>query len=354
MTGILTDKGVSYHRASDGLEGTDAFLSTFRPGSLILVYADHPFSDIYYLGSPELIKAGCLDEKLIISQEAIRQALFGHESFNPLRSILDKYPSLTNDGDIMVLLVYFYLNPFPFSVSLISTWLEELKTGISDADRLAESVFEARTNRTDEKPWFYDSFSPFNLRGHCDDVTLNGRISPDDLPAAFNLMHNNKSCVIQYDALQLSWSDPLISTQVICLDKVMECGFLVEDHAALVVGLATTVTELAKLAEAGWPRFLNLLLESVPLTLRDFYSTGRLLTEMPDLFRFLITACSVKIGILSATNETNQIIIDFGQFMTGFSQGRWASTIPVCMIIYKPENRQNSGKWPETAPSRKL
>ncbi|KAF0198500.1 MAG: hypothetical protein FD166_1141 [Bacteroidetes bacterium] len=288
------------------------------------------------ISSPNHSGPGILNNRVLITPEAVNLAFQFHQSFDPLRQELMNSPVSGFKPNEIALLAYFYLNPLPFSVSLITRWFIDAGLEVIRAQELADAVFTARTNRESAELWFInDEILSYSEPG---DLLpdLQHHHTPDNFGDVLNLFQKSTDVSFSYDPLDLLLPDKTDSTLHINMGRIQECSFLVEDHSFVIAGLATTVTEMAALSEIRWPVFHSMMIDSIPLYLRDFYSTGRLVSEKPDVLLSLLQEHSCEIDLISIDRNGKVLNTTLKSWYTksGSQEGR--VEIPVYLRIRKP------------------
>ncbi|MBK6345415.1 MAG: hypothetical protein IPF68_05670 [Bacteroidales bacterium] len=252
-----------------------------------------------YISSLKHIGYANLNNRILITTEALNHAFKFHQSFDQLRLELKNHPVSGLKSKEIALLAYFYLNPLPHSLSLITRWFIDAGLEIIRASELARAAYTARTNREESELWFINADICCNTGAGDLFTESNHSITPLNLGDVLNLLQTSTDVTFSYDTLDQPIHNTVNSTLHINMERIDECGFLVEDHSIVIAGLAITVTEFAGLSETRWPVFQRLMIDSIPLYLRDFYSTGRLVSEKPDILLTLKQEHSCEIDLIS-------------------------------------------------------
>lgn len=281
---------------------------TFSKDSLSLVYSTVNGYHSLALTCPSLLPSNCLNNKLVVLPDVLISAFTDDQTFAPLALSFRQHFKNDPEPDEIALLSYFYLNPVPSSVSFISRWITDAGTTPERASVLARLVYIARTDKDDQDVGFIEDYKrTHNLES---ETCENGKsiLFPLSLSEAFNLLLASDHSFLTYDCLSQKHLSNGEFAPIIGLDRLSETGFLIEDHALLIVGLAVGITELARLTENRWPLFYEGLLEEIPLYLRDFYSLGRLLTEKPDIILCLQTDYNLTMDVISFSPDGSKLI----------------------------------------------
>ncbi len=284
--------------------------------------------------NPVEIPPGCLINKLVVLPELLENALFNDQAFASLALEINKLSIQFLNRNELALLGYFFLNPTPTPVSLISRWFKDAGTEPKKASQLAEIVYTARTEKGNEDPVF---FKEINHESSPEIENSNPEFSmylPDNLNEAFRIMERIKESDLAFDGLGYSKSGSQDHRPFIRLDLLPETGFLIEDHALMMVGLSVTITELVRMTELKWPVFAEKLLEEVPLYLRDFYSVGRLITEKPEVALILSHHYQLNPDIIMTSAGAVKESIGL-EFLGLYTKANGRPGIPVFLRILK-------------------
>jgi len=288
-----------------------------------------------YISTPKHTGSLSLNNRILITPEAVNPAFQFHQSFEPLRRELKNCILSGFKPNEIALLAYFYLNPLPFSVSLITLWFIDAGADEIRAGELASAVFIARTNREDAELWFINDLAMSDA-GYKDQYPDNFQYhTPQNLDEVLNLLLKSGDVAFSYDPLDPPPHNKMDSTLHINMESIPECSFLIEDHSVVISGLATTITEMAGLSEIKWPVFHRQMVDSIPLYLRDFYSTARLVTEKPEVLLSLLQEHSCEIDLISIDRDgkTLNTRLESWYSNSGRQQGRLE--IPVYLRIMK-------------------
>jgi hypothetical protein len=288
-----------------------------------------------YISSPNHSGPGILNNRILITPEAVNPAFQFHQSCDPLRRELKNCILSGFKPNEIALLAYFYLNPLPFSVSLITRWFIDAGAEKIRAGELARAVFVARTNREDAELWFINDLAMSDA-GYKDQYPDNFQYhTPQNLDEVLNLLLKSGDVAFSYDPLDPPPHNKMDSTLHINMETIPECSFLIEDHSVVISGLATTITEMAGLSEIKWPVFHRQMIDSIPLYLRDFYSAARLVTEKPDVLLSLLQEHSCEIDLISIDRNGKVLNTSLESWYkkSGCQEGR--VEIPVYLRITK-------------------
>ncbi|MFH1119767.1 MAG: hypothetical protein V1775_08075 [Bacteroidota bacterium] len=316
MITLVTEKGTQRLSAEHWNDFIKRHPDTYPPGILSVVVSNSIFPYSLFIASPQQTEPGCLNNKIFITPEAIKQVFQYHRFFDPLRVELNCNMLACSKPIEIAILGYFYLNPLPFSTSLIARWFEDAGLEALRASELARVVYTARTNREESELWFIDDeFQNAWGSGSRDSESCQYR-TPDNLNDVFSLLHKSSEIMFHFDSLCPNPQSEDNSIIHINMENVDECSFLVEDHLFIIAGMATSITEMAKLSESRWPAFQQIIMDSIPVFLRDFYSLGRLISEKPDILHSLR---------LENPGETDLISIGMDGKMISKSLDTWLS-----------------------------
>lgn len=284
--------------------------------------------------NPVKLAPGSLINKLIVSPELLENALHNEEAFKPLMLEINKVSISAPNRNELTLLGYFYLNPTPTPVSLINRWFTDAGTEPQKASVLAELVYNARTEKGDEDP---DFFREIKLHPEPEPKNINTNFSthlPENLSEAFEISAKYARSILAFDGLSESNPGSKDQASSISLDLLPETGFLIEDHALMIVGLSVTITDLVRMTADKWPLFAEKLLEEVPLYLRDFYSLGRLISEKPEVAMILSRHYQLNADIILASAGAVKESIGL-EFLSLYTKSRVRTGIPVFLRILK-------------------
>lgn len=288
----------------------------------------------YALSNPKLLPSFCLDKKLVVLPEVLKHALSDDQTFAPLNLALSQHRVTDLKSNELTLLSYFYLNPVPSAVSMITRWFIDSGTEPERASVLAQLVYIARTDKDGEEAGFIKDFGSGIL--DCKNIPqhINSQLSPDNLTDVFKILTQSESPLLAYDCLSLMAENTPKTATIITLNQLTETGFLIEDHALFIVGLSVSITELARLTEHKWPILYEGLLAGIPLYLRDFYSIARLITEKPEIILKLIPDCNLKMGVITILSDGKKQSYDI-QCHCLFGISKVNPEIPVFLRILK-------------------
>lgn len=278
-------------------KGSDSY--TFGKNSLSLVYCKENDYHSYALTFTSLLPSNCLNNRLVVLPEVLKHALTEDQTFAPLALSFRQHFMNDPEPNEITLLSYFYLNPVPSSVSLITRWFIDSGTAPERASVLAKLVFIARTDKDDQDAGFIQDYE---IRHNYESEICENEKSillPLCMSEAFNLLMASDDSFLTYDCLSQKHLNIRESATTLRLDRLSETGFLIEDHSLLIVGLAVCITELERLSEHKWPLFYEGLLAEIPLYLRDFYSLGRLISEKPEIILGLQSDYNLTIDVIS-------------------------------------------------------
>jgi hypothetical protein len=157
---------------------------------------------------------------------------------------------------------------------------------------------------------------------------------PGNLSEAFEISARNGKSILAFDGLSESNQGSNDQASFIRLDMLPETGFLIEDHALMIVGLSVTISDLVRMTADKWPLFAEKLLEEVPLYLRDFYSLGRLISEKPEVAMILSRHYQLNADIILASAGAVKESIGL-EFLSLYTKSRVRTGIPVFLRILK-------------------
>lgn len=284
---------------NDREEENEPHSSTFSKESLSLVYFKENGYHSFAITCPSLLPSNCLNNKLVVLPDVLISAFTDDQTFAPLVLSFRQHFMNKPEPDELTLLCYFYLNPVPSSVSFITRWFTDAGTAPERASVLAKLVYIARTDKDDKEVGFIEDYK--RTHNHESVTSENGKsiLFPQSLSEAFNPLLVSDGSLLTYDCLSQNHPGNGESATIIRLDRLSETGFLIEDHALLIVGLSVSITELARLTEHRWPLFYKGLLTEIPLYLRDFYSLGRMIFEKPDIIQRLQSDFNITMDVIS-------------------------------------------------------
>ncbi|MHC1773928.1 MAG: hypothetical protein AB9834_00810 [Lentimicrobium sp.] len=284
--------------------------------------------------NPAKIPPGCLFNKLVVLPELLENALYNDQAFTPLVIEINKLSIPAPNLNELALLGYFYLNPIPTPVSLIIRWFTDAGTEPQKALVLAEIVYNSRTGKGDEDP---DFFREINTSPDPKTKNSSPEFSthlPENLTEAFEISPSSGKSTLAYDGLGERNYNSKNQATFIRLDLLPETGFLIEDHALMIVGLSVTIAELVRMTAFKWPIFAEKVLEEVPLYLRDFYSLGRLISEKPEVALILRNHYHLNPDIILASAAIVKKSIGL-EFLSLYTEPNSRTGIPVFLRILK-------------------
>ncbi len=305
MLNLLTENGDYFILPDQWAEVRNLHFSSVNEQLLSLIIDFSSATDQFYLANPLLINYDCLRNKTLLTPALLRESFLHEAAFNPLRIELedDSFSGL-NTVEI-TLLTYFYLNPLPFSVSMIARWFTDIYVIPGVAERLANAVFIARTNRDQSEPEFLQKSRALLGKSQRESKEIQNNNNPVNLANTFELFEKVYTGFC-YDCLDEYQDTGNNEKQKINFSGITESGYLIEDHAIIIVGLSVIITEFVKLTELKWPAFTDALLNTVPVYLRDYYSIGRLITEKPAILLSLYNEGINSMDIIVIPKDGNQ------------------------------------------------
>ncbi|MBK6964510.1 MAG: hypothetical protein IPH20_11400 [Bacteroidales bacterium] len=301
---------------------------------LSLIITDDKGSFYISVTNPVKIAPGSLINKLIVSPELMENALHNDEAFKPLMLEISKVSISAPNRNELALLGYFYLNPTPSPISLINRWFTDAGTDPQKASILAGIVYYARTEKGDEEPDFFREIKMYPAQKIENSNPELKNYLPENLTEAFEISARNSKTILAYDGLSESNPGSKDQASFIRLDLLPETGFLIEDHAMMIVGLSVTIAELVRMTAVKWPLFAEKLLEEVPLYLRDFYSLGRLITEKQEVALILSRLYHLHPDIILASTGAVKESIGL-EFLSSYTEPNGRTGIPVFLRILK-------------------
>lgn len=265
-----------------------------------------------YLANPQLINYDCLSNKTLLTPALLRESVLHEAAFSPLRVELEDESISGLKMIEITLLAYFYLNPLPFSISMIARWFTDSCTIPVVAGRLANAVFIARTNRDDSEPEFLRKGKLLSVKPESQGKDIQKNDHPENLAEAFELF-TKVDTEFSYDCLDEHQDNGNNEKRKINLSGIMESGYLIEDHAFIIAGLSVSITETVKLTELKWPAFTDAVLIEVPVSLRDYFSIGRLIAEkqavMLSLYNEAISSIDIMVIHKDGKQQTQKLEI---------------------------------------------
>lgn len=288
----------------------------------------------FALTSPQLLPSSCFDNRLVVLPEVLKHAISEDQTFAPLSLALSQQMVTDLKSNEFTLLCYFYLNPLPSSVSIITRWFIDSGTEPGRALVLAQLVYIARTDNEGEEAGFIKDFGLSIQKGRNTSQNGNPQLSPDNLKDVFKIITQSERPLLAYDCLGLMEENTQEPETIIAMNQLAETGFLIEDHALLIVGLSVSITELARLTEHKWPVFYERMLAEIPLYLRDFYSMARLIKEKPEIILKLNSVCNLTMDVITILSDGKKQSYDIHcRCMFGISKVN--PEIPVFLRILK-------------------
>jgi hypothetical protein len=312
MISVPAENGKTDMTTNEWTEEKQLYSYSCSSESLSLIVSIDKGYSSFALTSPQILPSGCFDNKLVVLPEVLKHAISEDQTFAPLSLALSQQMVTDLKPNEFNLLCYFYLNPPASAVSMITRWFIDSGTEPGRALVLAQLVYIARTDNEGEEAGFIKDFGLSIPKGRNTPQNGNPQLSSDNLTDVFKIIMQSERPILAYDCLSLTEENAQESTTIITLNKLTETGFLIEDHALLIVGLSVSITELARLTEHRWPLFYEGLIAEIPLYLRDFYSLGRLITEKPDIILRLQSDYNHTVDVISicpdGTKQSSNIV----------------------------------------------
>lgn len=298
MITLITPNGNNIIAPGDWKEFYASYLKQNNTPGLALIIGTEAGQNTVLLANTSIMPESCFNFKTIVDFEVLKQCFYFDNSFAPLLGAFQDNQFQEPSSTEIVLLSYFYLNPLPFSTTLITNYFSETGTSDSRAEKLASLAFLARVNKGESDPWFLIEAEKQNIAQHADPS-----VSLDEVLKTYSL---NKNTTILFDCIDQVSGIDTDQTNKINLSTINECNFLIEDHAHIICGLSVKISEFIKLTETKWPQFSTLLFSEVPIYLRDFYSVGKLIHDKPSIFDLLNQAYKCETSIICMFNDETQ------------------------------------------------
>lgn len=282
MLNLISEKGNFFITPNHWAEVRNLHFSSDNEQVLSLNFDFSSETTLLYLSNLKLINYDCLRNKTLITPSLLHESFLHEAAFSPLRNELEEnFISGLSNVEI-TMLTYFYLNPLPFSISMIARWFTDSYIRPHIASKLASAAFIARTNRNDSEPKFLQEVKLGSVKTgkQIKDVQKNNH--PATLAEAFEFLKKVETAY-SYDCLEVHKHTGYNEKRRINLSGIIESGYLIEDHAFIIAGLSVSITEIVKLTELKWPVFTESVLNEIPVYIRDFYSIGRLIAEKPAI-----------------------------------------------------------------------
>jgi hypothetical protein len=335
MLTIISEKGTQ-RISTENIQLLNTELSQFTSNNrLALLITFPPGAYFIAVTSPLLIGSAYLNNKILITAGVLRDSVLNDGSFGPLISEVKDMPVSHLSSEEIILLCYFYLNTMPFSISIISNYFSEVGTNPDKALLLAEAVYIARTNRDETEPWFMSQSDCINSQMSYHFIDNQLYYIPVTLDKAFTLQSEKEELQFVFDSLPVDSPANSKITPIVNLERINESGFLIEDHAIIIIGLSLSITELVKISEDKWPMFNMKLLSTIPLYFRDFYSLGKLINVQPEIIQILTSEYHCKTDIISVSVDGRKHFSPINGQRSEFTKSNLTKGIPLFMQILK-------------------
>lgn len=303
--------------------------------SLALLFGADPMNRSIRLIDPAQTGITCFRGQILISPWLIRTSWPNDPLFDPVRLLVDDADPGTLSDNELCLICYFYLNLSPFPADLMKLWLIESGTESGRATRLSDCIYLSRTEKGDTEPVFLERQM----------VTINESDDPENrhtsivyaanFSEAFTFIEKNPKTPVIYTCFEADFGRTSESLSFLSLERINDTGFLVEDHAILIIGLSVTTTEILRITAGKWPVFTGKLLYEVPPGLRDLIPLNALLKYLPNLFERLQQEafCSLSITGIQQDGKYHTFPYESGRIHELLTPGR--ELLPVYLRIVK-------------------